>query len=126
MLQGISPVPMLDSMPDRVYAPPPDLDRASIERLLSSSDPTDQVSALHAALFREPDDEWVLHRLLERITAADPTVRYAATSFTSSFIGMRRSFSPGTRGVLEAAKKHFPDLAPAVDDALDELSNQGA
>ena len=109
-----------------VYEPPPEFDQATIERLLDSDVADDQISALHAAVFREPDDEWVLAALLDKVTSSDPEVRHSAAAFTASYVGMQRAVTPEIRQVLESAKERFPDLTLVVDDGLAELSNRGA
>jgi HEAT repeat protein len=111
---------------EMVYEPPPDFDRATTQRLLDSEGTQDQVSALHAATFGDPDDEWVLAPLLNKVTSDDPEVRYAAAAFTATYIGMGRPVAPETRPKLVQAKVRFPDLEAVVDDGLAELSNRGA
>ena len=96
-----------------------------MERLLNSDAIQDQIDGMHAAAYRDPDDEWVLNQLAKKMMSGDPRVRYASASFSAAFIGMGRSLEPDrTRIALEAARERFPDLAPAVDDALDELTQR--
>src|SRR5438105_10814015 len=110
---------------DLRYEPPPDLDRAAVERGLKSGKADEQIDALHAAVFNDEDAPWVLATCLHKLKSPQGDVRFAAAAFIATFIQMRRYATPDTRDALLAAKKQFPELGNNLGDALDGLTCLG-
>lgn len=96
-------------------------DRAEIELLLLSTDPTDILDALLSAAYYNPDWRWVQERCLEFLDHKECSIRGLSATCLGHLARIHKQLDLEVVLPRLAKLKDDPEIGASVQDALDDI-----